>query len=57
MSLFNSDNMVEINNSDIYNQHSNLYSVSNINESEGEKGVLNFKGKKYFRSIVDGYSR
>ena len=36
------------NNSDIYNQHSNLYSVSNINESEGEKGVLNFKGKKYF---------
>ena len=33
---------------EIYRQCTNVYSTSNINDSEGEKSVLNFKGKKLF---------
>ena len=39
---------IPLNSPDIYNQHTNVYSTSNINESEGERGVLNFKGRKFF---------
>ena len=37
-----------LNSPDIYNQHTNFYSISNINDSDGEKGSLYFKGKKLF---------
>lgn len=33
-----------------YNQYSNMYSNINTNDSENEKGVLNFKGKKMFNA-------
>ena len=33
---------------EIYHQYTNVYSTSNINDSEGDKSVLNFKGKKLF---------